>query len=525
MKMKRMLCLLLSLWVLSATAQEKRVMVMSNLNVMSPELLVQEGSAFTEASKLSPFMFKLSSQIFRTMIDTVNKYRPDLVLIPGDLTKCGELLSHQTVIGALETMRQMGATVLVIPGDQDINHPDAVYYNGSETTPAASATAEQFVELYKEYGYGETSQRDAQTLSYACEPIEGLVVFGIDLQPTGGAFTSETMAWLTGIADEAVAQGKQLIGMMHRNAIEHFKAQSDIATDFVVRDWENVAKELAGHGLRLFFTGHQHVQDVAKLYVNEERTDSLIDVATGTLTMYPTPWRLFTVNETLTEWSGRTGYITNVPGIGNVKVLSKAHADNNFKNILHNLIATNWETISRVLEENAESLERINITDIHTPQDLTNLAMNYLEGTFKKIIYAHLEGNEPKGSVSVEQMKSEIETAVDNLLSDRLGILQFITRMEAKRQIKELLESELYPGLISILTDTNQYGTSLSSVTDDLAPVITLPRAEKRYDGLQALPADEHPAATFFTLDGRRLQGIPQQKGIYVTHGKKYILR
>ena len=40
-------------------------MVMSNLNVMSPELLVQEGSAFTEASKLSPFMFKLSSQIFR----------------------------------------------------------------------------------------------------------------------------------------------------------------------------------------------------------------------------------------------------------------------------------------------------------------------------------------------------------------------------------------------------------------------------------------------------------------------------
>lgn len=525
MKMKRMLCLLLSLWVLSATAQEKRVMVMSNLNVMSPELLVQEGSAFTEASKLSPFMFKLSSQIFRTMIDTVNKYRPDLVLIPGDLTKCGELLSHQTVIGALETMRQMGATVLVIPGDQDINHPDAVYYNGSETTPAASATAEQFVELYKEYGYGETSQRDAQTLSYACEPIEGLVVFGIDLQPTGGAFTSETMAWLTGIADEAVAQGKQLIGIMHRNAIEHFKAQSDIAADFVVRDWENVAKELAGHGLRLFFTGHQHVQDVAKYYTNEECTDSLIDVATGTLTMYPTPWRLFTVNETLTEWSGRTGYVTNVPNVGNAKVLSKGHAEANFKNILTNLIASNWEPIAQVLEDNYDNLKRIHLENIQTPEELSDLATKYLDATFRKILYAHLQGNEPQGSVTPEMAQQEIEDAVWNLLGDQLKWYELAEKPVINIVIKDMLSTELYPGLFSILTDTNQYDTPQASVTDDLTPVITLPRAEKRYDGLQALPAVEHPAATFFTLDGRQLHGTPQQKGIYVTHGKKYILR
>ena len=482
MKLRNLIIALSSLWALSAVGQDKRILVMSNLNVMSPELLVQEGSAFTEASKLSPFMLKQSSQIFRSMVDTVRKYRPDLILIPGDLTKCGELLSHQEVISTLDAMRQEGASVLVIPGEQDIHHSDAVSYNGNTTTPAASVTAEEFVELYKNYGYGETSQRDEQTLSYACEPIEGLVVFGIDLRPTEGAFSPETMAWLTAIADDAVEHGKQLIGMIHCNAIDHFKLQSDIATDCVVREWEDTAQ-------------------------------------------YPTPWRLFTVNEALTQWSGQTGYITNVPGIGNVKVLSKAHADNNFKNILHNLIATNWEPISRVLEENAESLERINITDIHTPQDLTNLAMNYLEGTFKKIIYAHLEGNEPKGSVTVEEMKSEIETAVDNLLSDRLGILQFITRMEAKRQIKELLESELYPGLISILTDTNQYGTSLSSVTDDLAPVITLPRSENRYNGLHTLPADYRETSTYFTLNGQRLQGTPRQKGIYVTANKKYLLR
>ena len=525
MKLRNLIIALSSLWALSAMGQDKRILVMSNLNVMSPELLVQEGSAFTEASKLSPFMLKQSSQIFRTMVDTVRKYRPDLILIPGDLTKCGELLSHQEVISTLDAMRQEGASVLVIPGEQDIDRSDAVSYNGNTTTPVASVTAEEFVELYKDYGYGETSQRDEQTLSYACEPFEGLVVFGIDLRPTEGAFSPETMAWLTAIADDAVEHGKQLIGMIHCNAIDHFKLQSDIATDCVVREWEETAHELVQHGLRLFFTGHQHVQDVAKFYIDEERTDSIIDVATGTLTMYPTPWRLFTVNEALTQWSGQTGYITNVPGIGNVKVLSKAHADNNFKNILHNLIATNWEPISRVLEENAESLERINITDIHTPQDLTNLAMNYLEGTFKKIIYAHLEGNEPKGSVSVEEMKSEIETAVDNLLSDRLGILQFITRMEAKRQIKELLESELYPGLISILTDTNQYGTSLSSVTDDLAPVITLPRSENRYNGLRTLPADYRETNTYFTLNGQRLQGTPRQKGIYVTANKKYLLR
>ena len=525
MKLKHTLIMLLGLWALSTAAQEKRVMVMSNLYVMSPELLKQEGSAFTEASKLAPFMYKESSQIFSTMVDTVRKYRPDLVLIPGDLTKSGELLSHQTVLNTLDAMRQEGAAVLVIPGEQDINNENAVYYNGNSTTSAETVTAEQFAELYKDYGYGENSLRDAQTLSYACEPIEGLVVFGIDLQFCDGAFTPETMAWLKGIADAATEEGKQLVGMIHRNAIEHFKAQSEIASICVVSEWKAAAKELAQHGLRLVFTGHQHVQDVAKFYVNDECTDSLIDVATGTLTMYPNAWRLFSVNEQLTEWSGQTGYVTQVPNVGDVKAKSKAHADANFQNILTHLIASNWEPIAQVLKDNEDNLKRIHLENIQTPEQLSDLAIKYLDGTFRKVLYAHLEGNEPQGPVKSEDIQSEIEDAVWDLLGDQLKWYEIAEKPIINLVIKDMLKDELYPGLNSILEDINQYDTPQASVTDDLAPVITLPRAEKRYDGLQALPADALTTPAFYTLDGRQLQGTPQQKGIYVTAGKKYILR
>lgn len=500
-------------------------MVMSNLYVMSPELLVQEGSAFTEASKLSPFMYKESSQIFSTMVDSVRKYRPDLVLIPGDLTKGGELLSHQTVLSTLNAMRQEGVAVLVIPGEQDINNENAVYYNGRNTSPAETVTAEQFAELYKAYGYGDLSLRDAQTLSYACEPIEGLVVFGIDLQSSEGGFTPETMAWLTDVADAATKEGKQLVGMIHRNAIEHFKAQSEIAASCVVTEWEAAAKELVQHGLRLVFTGHQHVQDIAKLYINDECTDSLIDVATGTLTMYPNAWRLFNVNEQFTEWSGQTGYVIEVPNVGNVQVMSKAHADTNFKNILTHLIAANWEPIAQKLEENADNLKRIHLENIQTPEELSDLAIKYLDGTFRKVLYAHLEGNEPQGPVKSEDIQSEIEDAAWNLLGDQLKWYEIAEKPIIYLVIKDMLKDELYPGLNSILGDINQYDTPQASVTDDLTPVMILPRAEKRYDGLHALPADAQPVTMFYTLDGRQLQSTPQQKGIYVTPGKKYILR
>ena len=75
----------------------KDILVMSDIHVMNPELLVKEGSAFNQYLASDRKLLAESKDIYYTMIDTILTRKPELVLIPGDLTKDGELLSHQMV--------------------------------------------------------------------------------------------------------------------------------------------------------------------------------------------------------------------------------------------------------------------------------------------------------------------------------------------------------------------------------------------------------------------------------------------
>ena len=118
--------------------------------------------------------------------------RPGLVLISGDLTKDGEQVSHEYVTSKLDELRAIGIKTLVIPGNHDRgSNSDAVYYDGESTTAATVATNEWFATQYANYGYGVSSEREGTTLTYACEPITGLVVIGIDSGTDGNVSESK----------------------------------------------------------------------------------------------------------------------------------------------------------------------------------------------------------------------------------------------------------------------------------------------------------------------------------------------
>ncbi len=63
-------------------------------------------------------------------------------------------------------MEKAGITVLVIPGNHDINNPSASVYSGGDRYPAEPTAPEDFERIYKEFGYSEASSRDANSLSY-----------------------------------------------------------------------------------------------------------------------------------------------------------------------------------------------------------------------------------------------------------------------------------------------------------------------------------------------------------------------
>ena len=301
---------LLSEWL--KTWRDKRIVVISDTHVMAPELLVSEGEAWTNYISGHQKMLDYSQPLFDEMVAKIkDEIKPDLVLITGDLTKDGEQLSHKYVVNKLDELYAVGIPTLVIPGNHDRGaqaQANAVSFDGASTTPVAVADNNWFATQYANYGYGSSSERESTTLTYVCEPIEGLVVIGID-SGTEGTLSSTTLDWIVGKATAAKESGKEVIAMMHHPLIPHFTGVENFVEWAVVKNYETVRNTLADAGIRVVFTGHFHTSDIA-MDKNADLSREIYDVTTGSLISYPCDYREVTLSNDLSELSITTGHMT-----------------------------------------------------------------------------------------------------------------------------------------------------------------------------------------------------------------------
>lgn len=248
-KEKMILLLLLAIFgwrqPVQAAAGENKIVVLTDTHVMAPELLVSEGDAWTNYLDKERKLVDYSQELFDVMINSIkSEIQPDLVLITGDLSKDGEKASHNYVVSKLDELKVAGIPTLVIPGNHDRGaNGNAVYYNGAGTTPAETADNDWFASRYANYGYGTDSERESTTLTYACEPIAGLVVIGID-SGTDGNISATTLAWVCEKAIEARSKGKRVIAMMHHPLIEHVTNSSMLVSTVSVVNSDEVKMRL-----------------------------------------------------------------------------------------------------------------------------------------------------------------------------------------------------------------------------------------------------------------------------------------
>ena len=307
---------MLNTWLLEtgqvSAINNQKMVVLSDPHVMAPELLVSEGTAWTTYLDGQRKLVDYSKRLFDDMIVRIKRdLRPGLVLISGDLTKDGEQVSHEYVTSKLDELRVIGIKTLVIPGNHDRgSNSDAVYYDGESTTAATVATNEWFATQYANYGYGVSSEREGTTLTYACEPITGLVVIGID-SGTDGNVSETTLNWVAEKATAARASGKKVIAMMHHPLIPHFTGVDNFVTTAVVGNYQTVRNALADAGIRVVFTGHFHTSDIAKDW-NADKSREIYDVNTGSLISYPCDYREVTLSNDLSELSITTGHMADV---------------------------------------------------------------------------------------------------------------------------------------------------------------------------------------------------------------------
>ena len=331
--MKKLFILKRFIWILliilgcsSAAAKNISIFVANDLHVMGPGLLVNEGSAWDNYINSTHKLEDYSVGLFQNMIDSILLQKPDIVMIPGDISKDGEKLSHQYITEELSRLTDAGIKVYVVPGNHDIgNIENAQYFDGDKHYKAENITAEEFAEMYASFGY-EGSVRDENSLSYAVEPIDGLVIIGIDSHSRN--IGQKTLDWICEQASNAREQNKQIIVMMHHPIMEHFNGQTEMKSDAIIKDDENIRSRFMEAGIHTVFTGHFHTTDVAMAY-NENHTDSIFDITTGSKISYPMHHRWVTLSENLSRMEINTFVTDSIEGHPEIVDVAKKRIEKN----------------------------------------------------------------------------------------------------------------------------------------------------------------------------------------------------
>ena len=472
----------------------KRIMLATDIHVMAKELLISGGEAYNNYKKRDPKLLEYSEEVLQTLVDRALETRPDLIIIPGDLTKDGELLSHQKVASLLAPLHDEGIPVVVVPGNHDIENPDGKYFNGSETSPAERTSPEMFTSIYRNYGYGSAIERDETSMSYVTEPLEGLVLLCIDsnrydenlykekgderdMNQTAGRIRQSTLDWLCEQADKAREKGKQVVVVQHHNMVPHHDAEPAIQSDYLIEDHKEVAEKLMAHGIHLALTGHLHLHDVAQLRTRHDgRIDSLVDIATSSAVSYPNAYRMITASNNFTKWRVETEYVTSTASIDDIQQKSKQMLQDNIFSGLEASVNEVWDWV----DSYREMLEKYNLPPELLPDnanELTALLKKYIGDELVEAYLIHCEGNEGKNPRSAE-LQEELKNGTLKMLRQRLTDIGMTEKEADNKMLLLSIAYNMYlePMLRGILSDINQADENeLSSITDDLNPTLLLP--------------------------------------------------
>ncbi len=309
------LALLLSCVPMIASADTSKIRfgVISDIHYLAPSLK-GEGKAWDEFvynshkeyNDLDSLVDNALDGVLRNAVEGGENY----LLIPGDMTKDGELESHKALAAKLEEFEaETGIPVFVIPGNHDINNSNAITFENGVKEPAEKTSPEQFREIYKNLGFDMAdsffvpeSGKKGGMLSYACT-LGGYRLIAIDSciysadngaegdeHETAGRLADGLLEWIVDECEKAEDNGLTVIGMQHHNLIPHTDIEEATFQPFVVQDWLRVAETYADSGMHYVFTGHLHSNNTVS-HVNDNG-ETVYDILTPTLTGYPNYYKI-----------------------------------------------------------------------------------------------------------------------------------------------------------------------------------------------------------------------------------------
>ncbi|MCI9163420.1 MAG: metallophosphoesterase [Lachnospiraceae bacterium] len=244
------------------------VMLASDLHYIS-RATHDGGTAFQEMvaqddGKISEF----SDELIDTLVEEAVISKPSALVLTGDITLNGERENHQRLAEKLRRAFREGVPVLVVPGNHDIKNRNAASYFGEEREEAQYLeSAQDFYDIYHEFGYDQAISRDESSLSYlyALDKTHWILMLDTcryeDYNHVSGRVKPETMEWLEGWLIQAREEGITVLPAGHHNLLSESRLYT---TECTMENHRDVIGLFETYGLPLYVSGHLHAQRIKK---------------------------------------------------------------------------------------------------------------------------------------------------------------------------------------------------------------------------------------------------------------------
>lgn len=371
--------------------KDMKIVVLSDIHVMAPELVREDGKAYRDYIANDRKLLKESQAILETAVARILSEKPDVVLVSGDLTKDGEYVSHSLVSGRLlRPLADNGIRTFVIPGNHDINNPHAVEYLGDTVKRVRTVTPAEFASFYEDFGYGSAIARDTASLSYVAQLGENVRLLAIDACRyedndfvtndcvVGGRIKDATLDFIRKQAQIAAQDGCMMLTMIHHGIVRHWKWEDKAMADYLVADWKKYIRIFRKEGLGIIFSGHFHAQDISR---SGKGRKAVYDIETGSTVSYPLPARTILMDGDRLDI--KTWHIAPLMHDKSLEDKAVSYAKEAISSIVEGLVGDSVP--QDIVEEAARVAGEAYVAHIHGDEYMTDADKEALKAAVRKV--------------------------------------------------------------------------------------------------------------------------------------------
>ena len=258
--------------------------------------------------------FRESEEILREAFDAVLADKEcHTVLLTGDLTRNGEIVSHEDLIKILEEYTAKGLKILAFTSTHDYKDREdrgfgidqckpeyigyATGYNekGEPERNVPCLEREDLRALYAPYGRNDAVSVNEYTFSYTYDLDDNWRLFAMnddfEIAKKGQlrGYPECEYEWIEKEIARAKADGKKIFFATHHPLIAPTPLFGIIGKNDLLARGREFAEKLAEYGVSVIFTGHSHVHDIS--FVTARNGKPVYDVSTSALCGYPPQFR------------------------------------------------------------------------------------------------------------------------------------------------------------------------------------------------------------------------------------------